>query len=238
MSPRQQQPSDADIGRFEYDAVEDRWRWSTELRDLHGLGPDDRPTTELLLEHMVAEDRQVMHARFLDHLQRPGPYSCSYRLVDTHGRQRHLVFVGESEARSGEVVRLHGFVVDITEELRNATGAAVAASQEHRATIEQAKGALMMTFGVEEDMAFHLLRNYSNRHNVKLVEVADRLVAGLSDPAYHRDHPVEGVLRIIADLASPIPRRVRPARLRPAATSAMAAPRLEDAGAGVRAVGP
>ena len=210
-------PKAIDIGRFEYDVLHDRWTWSHELRALHGLGPQDSPTTAVLLQHMVPEDRSVMYGRFLDHLAHAGPYSCSYTLIDALARRRKVVFVGESEARAGRVARLHGFVVDISEELRDATGAALAASLEHRAVIEQAKGALMLTFGVEEDVAFHILRSYSNRHNVKLAEVAARLVTGLSDPDCDREHPVESVLGIVSTWgsASPVPRPAARRALRP-----------------------
>ena len=76
----------------------------------------------------------------------------------------------------------------------------MAASAEHRAAIEQAKGALMLTFGVEEDGAFELLRAYSSRHNIKLAEVAHRIVAGLCDPAFSRDEPVRSLLDIVMAL--------------------------------------
>jgi AmiR/NasT family two-component response regulator len=45
-----------------------------------------------------------------------------------------------------------------------------------RAVIEQAKGMLMVQHGVDADGAFDLLRQGSQRENVKLREVARRLV--------------------------------------------------------------
>ena len=49
-----------------------------------------------------------------------------------------------------------------------------------RVVIEQAKGALARTHGVDVDAAFTLLRGYARNHNRKLVEVAN---AVLTDPA-------------------------------------------------------
>jgi hypothetical protein len=185
---------------FEYDVESGRWTWSQGLCELHNLAPGEEPTTHLILDRMVEEDRPVMLARFRHHLDHPGPYSCVYSLIRSDGHIRRVIFVGESQAVGGKVARLTGFVVDLTEPLRETARAAVAASAEHRAAIEQAKGALMLTFGVEEDGAFELLRAYSSRHNIKLAEVAHRIVAGLCDPAFSRDEPVRSLLDIVMAL--------------------------------------
>ena len=139
-----------------------------------------------------------------DHLEHPGPYSCVYRLVDPDERVRRVIFVGESEAVDGAVTRLSGFVVDITEPMRRSAREAVAASVEHRASIEQAKGALMLTFGIGEGPAFDLLRAYSSHHNRKLAEVAERIVTGLADPHFSSDDPVRNLLDIVSGLQAPV----------------------------------
>ena len=194
--------SDGHAMSFEYQAESGRWTWSESLRGLHDLAPDEVPTTELILDRMVEEDRPVMLSRFRHHLDHAGPYSCVYSLRRADGQVRRVIFVGESEAVDGVVKRLTGFVVDLTEPLRETARAAVAASAENRAAIEQAKGALMLTFGVEEDVAFGLLRAYSSRHNIKLADVAHRIVAGLCDPAFSRDEPVRSLLDIVVALES------------------------------------
>jgi AmiR/NasT family two-component response regulator len=67
---------------------------------------------------------------------------------------------------------------------------AVAASTAHRAAIEQAKGALMLSFGMDADAAFGLLRRYSNHRNVKLATLAEEMVSAFADPGFDRDKPV------------------------------------------------
>lgn len=49
-----------------------------------------------------------------------------------------------------------------------------------RAVIEQAKGALMFAYGVDADEAFDLLRRHSQRHNVRVRDLAARLVTELT----------------------------------------------------------
>jgi hypothetical protein len=179
---------------FQYDVVADRWTWSPELRALHGLPADGDPTTGLLLDHVVTEERDVVGSRLQRALSAPGAFSWTYRLAASAGSVRNVVVVGRSELDGGRVVRLQGFVVDITEAVRERTDAAVAAAAEHRATIEQAKGALMLGFGVEEDVAFELLRSHSNQHNVKLSTVAYRVVSGLTERGAPSEDPVRSLL--------------------------------------------
>ena len=179
---------------FQYDVAADRWTWSSELRALHGLGAQTEVTTALLLDHVAAEDRDGVESRVRRAVLTPGAFSWSYRLTPTAGPQRNVVVVGRSERAGDRVVRLLGFVVDITEAVRERTDAAVAAASEHRATIEQAKGALMLGFGVEEDVAFELLRSHSNQHNVKLSTVASRVVSGLTERGAPSDDPVRSLL--------------------------------------------
>lgn len=54
----------------------------------------------------------------------------------------------------------------------------LATALESRAVIEQAKGMLMAQRGCTEDEAFEMLRRASQRENVKLRDVAQRIVAG------------------------------------------------------------
>ena len=192
--------SDAQTMSFEFAFERNRWSWSQQLRDLFGLSAGQEPTTELMLARLVEEDRPVLLARLEDLLGQPGAQSCVCQLEDRYGRRRRVVVVGQSRAVAGTMTQLTGFVVDITEPFRETARAAVAASAEHRATIEQAKGALMVTFGVDEDAAFELLRAYSSQHNIKLTVVAARIVAGVADRAFSGQEPVSSLIDIVVGL--------------------------------------
>ncbi len=49
----------------------------------------------------------------------------------------------------------------------------------HREIIDQAKGMLMMTYQIDADAAFGILRWRSQELNVKLVSIAQRMIAEL-----------------------------------------------------------
>lgn len=185
---------------FEYEAETGAWTWSPGLRALYTLPRDQAPDIDVFLSRVVDQDRPVLQARFEQSLKRPGPYSCVYRMVDADGAVRRVILAGQGVVGARQVQRVTGFVVDITEPLRESARAAVAASSEHRAAIEQAKGAVMLSFGVEEEVAFDLLRTYSSQLNIKLAVVAERIVAGLSDPGFSREDPVQCLLDIVLDL--------------------------------------
>ena len=102
----------------------------------------------------------------------PGPFRYEYRIRDHADRVRHLVLVGVSEDSGGQVKRLCGYLVDITTTLSDEAQAAVAASAEHRAVIEQSKGILMAGFRLSDDAAFALVRKCSNEHDVRLANVS------------------------------------------------------------------
>lgn len=185
---------------FDYDVETARWTWDQGLRELHGLRSSEEPSTDRLLAHMHKDDRVVMISRFQHHLEHEGPYSCSYRMQDPSGHQRRLIFVGESQGAGGVVSRLSGFVVDITESARQIGRDAVAASTTHRATIEQAKGALMLAFNVDDAGAFDLLRAYAGRHEVTTYAVATAIVDRLKDTRRDTGPASTGMAGIVADL--------------------------------------
>jgi hypothetical protein len=56
-----------------------------------------------------------------------------------------------------------------------------------RGVISVAKGNLMATAKVDEDRAFAMLVRASQRENVKLRDICDRILAGRHDPALETD---------------------------------------------------
>ncbi|WP_318842807.1 PAS and ANTAR domain-containing protein, partial [Myceligenerans pegani] len=177
------------VGRYRLDLVSGEWAWSDEVYVMHGFEPGQIvPTTPLMLAHKHPEDR----ARFDGVLRRAAEtgatFSSVHRIVDAGGGTRTLAVTGQGrrDPASGRVVELVGYFIDVTDSHRVAAQrdatASIRASAERRAVIEQAKGMVMVVYGVEEAEAFEVLREVSNRTNVAVRDLADRLVGLIAGP--------------------------------------------------------
>lgn len=177
---------DVPVGRYVYRLADDHWWWSDEMFAIHGFEPGQVvPTTDLLMAHKHPDDLDFARLRFETALSRPMEVSCYHRIVTSQRKVRTILVAGESVAGpDGGVGELRGFFVDVTsarrQDLNGAVADAIEAVTQHRSAIEQAKGALMFAHGVDADDAFALLREASTRHNVKLNEIAARLVDGFA----------------------------------------------------------
>ena len=169
-------------GRFSYDVVSATWEWDEEVFRIHGLQPGSiTPTTDYMLQCKHPQDRARV-AEVLARATATGEvFSVSYRLIDADGVERRVVLVCEGGmCEDGVVTSIGGYYIDLTTDFREEGEAlateAVAASAEHRATIEQAKGSLMLAYGLDAAQAFAMLKWWSNSRNMKIRELAERLV--------------------------------------------------------------
>ncbi len=194
-------PIGAAIGRFRYDVAAEKWEWDDDVFRLHGYEPGEvEPTTALFLQHKHAEDRERVEETFRVAIETGAPFTVYYRLRSGTS-ERRVVVVGEGVCgEDGSVTELNGYYLDLTPEFlaenAAAADAAVAKSAEHRDTIEQAKGVLMLAYGLDADAAFAMLRWWSRNRNVKVREVADRLLAAAREG--HVSHP--GLRRLLDTL--------------------------------------
>lgn len=170
------------VGGYLYHRDDDRWEWTDTLARIHGYEPRTvTPTTKLLLSHEYPDDRPHL-ARTVHAIRTAGGSLHSrYRIIDAKGVTRSIVIVSESVVDdTGHITGSSGFFIDISEtrdsitiESRNERVSAVSNS---RASIEQAKGMLMLVYGITADRAFDILVRQSQHTNVKLRDVAERLL--------------------------------------------------------------
>ena len=174
------------VGSFRFFLDGHRWEWSDTVAAMHGYIPGQvTPTTELLLSHKHPDDKSTVTA-ILERTTRFGePFSSRHRILDTGGRVRQVMVVGDRMlGEDGEVVGTSGFYIDVTEsverEVQESIDEVVAELEKSRAVIEQAKGMLMFAYGICADRAFDVLTWHSQQTNTKLRTVAERLVAAVA----------------------------------------------------------
>jgi hypothetical protein len=169
-------------GPFRYDVATEQWWWSDDLYRILGFQPGDVvPTTDLLVRHKHPEDAAVATAIIHNAFTSGEPFALWLRIIDARLRTRTVVAVGEGRReQSGELVEVRGYLVDVTGSKRSQTARdideAVRRSAESRSSIEQAKGIIMATLGVDADDAFGLLKKSSQDANIKLRDLAQRLL--------------------------------------------------------------
>ena len=173
---------EAQVGRFTCDLVTGTWEWDDEVFRIHGLEPGSiTPTTDYVLNGKHPEDRERV-AEVLTQAARTGePFSVSYRLIGADGVERRIVLVCEGGVcEDDKVTSIDGYYIDLTADFRAESeeyaNEAVSAASESRAVIEQAKGSLMLAYGLDADQAFAMLTWWSSHRNVKVRELACRLV--------------------------------------------------------------
>jgi hypothetical protein len=181
---------------------------------LLGLPPDGTlPCTEALLQCQHREDR----ARTLDALNRTVTSGSSFavetRVLGRDGALRVLVLIGQPQlGDDGVVAAVEGLCVDVTSGRLAHDDDVVTALQTEisqlrtamasRATIEQAKGILMLLTSCSEQVAFELLAHMSSHTHRKVREVAQSIADSASGHA-----PLPGDLRqILRDACPPAPR--------------------------------
>ncbi len=169
------------VGRFKYWLGEQRWEWSDTVARMHGYEPGTVvPNTELLLQHKHPEDRPQV-AELLQRVVQGEPFSSRHRIIDTDGKIHWVIVVGDRMLdNTGTVTGTAGFYVDVTEVLQSDVSTAVSEVTESRAVIEQAKGVLMVAYGISAERAFDVLVWRSQETNIKVRDVAARFLADLS----------------------------------------------------------
>ena len=174
-------------GTFHFSRDTGTWTWSEQVYAIYGFAPGAvLPTTELMLAHQHPEDRAEVEQVLAGGLENGTPHTLWHRIRDAQGSTRQVLMLGAGDfADDGALVGFSGILVDLTEAVRRTTAREVDEAMElmsqSRPAIEQTKGALMITYGLDADRAFQLLRSYSQHANVKLRDVARNVVEALVD---------------------------------------------------------
>ena len=152
------------VGSFRFLIAGERWEWSDQVAQMHGYQPGSVvPTTELVLSHTHSDDKPAVTA-LVDNMIRHGqPFSSRHRIIDTYGRVRIVVVVGNRHAdETEEVIGTAGFYIDITDsyesDVQRRLGQARKNIAADRAVIERARGILMYVYNFSAGDALSALK--------------------------------------------------------------------------------
>lgn len=220
------------IGRFLADPLSGWWSWSDAAYEIFGYPAGSvTPSWNLIISHIPAEDRAVAQAAYELARTHIGPFSWSHR-IHVGDATHSILMVGETSASDGgnsvnpvaprtsaqsehhrgaTNLSLAGYVIDLTvlrvQGARGAANDAVQSSAQHRAVIEQAKGALMLAFGLSPDAAFALLVWHSQHSNRKVHTIAADLLAHLHEDGLSANDLQVAIDRILTNGVAPKVRR-------------------------------
>ena len=191
-------------GAYRYDASDDRWTLADTTRDILGLGQDATVDVSTLLGLLVHDEREQAARCVFDAIEGRVPF-CSLHHVARPDGPREVLVVGETTYDADRLAAVHGHVVDIgalgSDVANDRIDRAVAEVVANRATIEQAKGVLSLTYGIDGDGAIALLRWWSNHRNVKVTVLADRLVSAVGTGALSRPQLRAAVDALLASVS-------------------------------------
>jgi hypothetical protein len=196
------------VGSFRYTSATDTLTWSDPVYLIHGFKPGDVvPSVDLVLSHKHPDDRDEA-ARTIQRVCMTGEaFSCWHRIVDAAGTPRQVLSVGAGTFDDAWFVTGYsGYISDVSELLRRSVNREVEEALDglarSRPTIEQVKGALMMTYALDPDAAFELLRRYSQLVNVKVRDVAREFAEAMSSGEF-ADAAREAWDRLAAEVRAP-----------------------------------
>jgi hypothetical protein len=205
-------PTPRITGRYRYDRRTSRWWWSPEMFALHGLAPDGpQPDTETYLRYQHAEDRARLVEAISAACASSRDFALETRIVRADGVARDVVLVGECRTDDdGTVSAVEGMAIDITEchppgspteraqALQTEVGQ-LRAAMASRASIEQAKGILMLLTSCSDQVAFDLLAHISSHTHRKVRDVAQVI----TESAAGRGRLPDDIRAIVRDACPP-----------------------------------
>ncbi|MFI9631761.1 PAS and ANTAR domain-containing protein [Nocardia sp. NPDC051929] len=170
------------VGSFRFWFEDQRWEWSDAAAAIYGYTEGSaRPSTELLLAHKHPDDRALVAESIASAVRTGEPFCGRHRVIDTAGRTHHVIVVADRMLDDQEsVVGTAGYLIDVSgtleENRQEILDDTLPELVQSRAVIEQAKGVLMVVYGINAEQAFRVLQWRSQETNIKLRTLAQQLV--------------------------------------------------------------
>jgi hypothetical protein len=174
------------VGAWRWDLGTDGWTWDESITRLHGYGTADAPapSTDLIIIHTVRSDRAAVRELLEQVRRHPEPFAAIVRVHSIAGHVIPATITGQPEPQCPRV--LSGWLVPHGEGSEESADVVAELEEQvmhlHRALgtrdlIGRAKGILQARLGLADQDAFDLLSRTSQNANVRLVTVAEHVVA-------------------------------------------------------------
>ncbi|MFJ3408281.1 PAS and ANTAR domain-containing protein [Promicromonospora sp. NPDC090134] len=200
----------APVGRYRLDLTTGRWAWSDQVYAMHGFEPGQVvPTTPLMLAHQHPEDRGRVDGVLRRAAQTGQPFSSVHRIIDAAGKTRTVAITGQGrrDPGTGRVAELFGYFIDVTKSQQEAAArdatAAIHAAAQRQAGIEQAKGVLMVVYGIGEETASERLYEAADQANIPVRDIADSLLHLFAGPDITEFPTPEAIDKFLTDPVAP-----------------------------------
>lgn len=105
------------VGGWNYDIKTKNTFWTKGVYSIHGVNPDefDPQDKEIDINFYNPGDREIIDLAFNKLITTGEPYDLELRLTDANGIQKWVWTSGQAEFSNGEIVRVFGSIMDITE---------------------------------------------------------------------------------------------------------------------------
>ncbi|WP_029933575.1 PAS domain-containing protein [Thiomicrospira pelophila] len=109
----------AKMGSWELDLISGRLEWSDEVFRIFELAPQSFvPSYEKFMQMIHPDDRDIVEKSYQKSIQDKSPYDIDHRLQMPDGRVKWVREMAENEFnQQGELIKSHGTVQDITEQV-------------------------------------------------------------------------------------------------------------------------
>ncbi len=107
------------VGGWEWNLITNEMYWTDEVYRIHGLAPEDIPvgSTEHIdtsIECYQPDDRPAIQAAFQNCVEQGQSYDQEYAFTDYSGQKKWIRTHGEAVFENGQIVRVVGNLIDIT----------------------------------------------------------------------------------------------------------------------------
>ncbi len=106
----------AGVGGWEYDVVNRRVSWTDEVYRIYGVSKDFDPNNiKQNIQFYSPGDQKIIDKAFWQAVKEGVPYDLELKFINAQGRHLWVRTIGKAEKKKGKIVRVFGYIQDITE---------------------------------------------------------------------------------------------------------------------------